>query len=99
MDTSQFPTATFVLTSPIDSDVPAAGQAVSETATGKLTLHGVTWTVTFPVKAVRKGALLEVSGQKPLITFADYQIPNPSFAGVTTKDHGILQFLLVMKKS
>ena len=50
------------------------------------------------MKAVRKCALLEVSGQIP-VTFADYQIPNPSFAGVTTKDHGILEFLLVMKKS
>ena len=99
MDTAQFPTATFVLTSPIDfGTVPAPGKPVTETATGKLTLHGVTRTVTFPVKAVRKGALLEASGQIP-VTFADYQIPNPSFAGVTTKDHGILEFLLVMKKS
>ncbi len=58
----------------------------------------MTRTVTFPVKAVRKGALLEVSGQVP-VTFADYQIANPSFSGVTTQDHGILEFLLVMKKA
>jgi polyisoprenoid-binding protein YceI len=99
MDTSQFPTATFVLTSPIAfGTVPAPGKAVTQTAIGKLTLHGVTRTVTLPVKAVRRGALLEVSGRIP-VTFADYQIANPSFGGVTTDDHGILEFLLVMKKS
>jgi polyisoprenoid-binding protein YceI len=99
MNTTQFPTATFVLTSPIDfGTVPAPGTAVTHTATGKLTVHGVTRTVTFPVKAVRKGALLEVSGQVP-VTFADYQIANPSYSGVTTQDHGILEFLLVMKKA
>ena len=99
MDTAQFPTATFVLTAPIDfGTVPAPGTAVTHSATGKLTLHGVTHTVTFPVKAVRKGALLEVSGQVP-VTFADYRIPNPSFGGVSTDDHGVLEFLLVMEKS
>jgi polyisoprenoid-binding protein YceI len=98
MDTSQFPTATFALTSPIDfGSVPAAGQAVTEHATGRLTMHGVTRTISFPVKAKRDGALLEVSGQIP-ITFADYHIANPSFGGVTTQDHGILEFLLVMAK-
>ena len=99
MDTAQFPHATFTLTSPIDfGTVPAPGKAITANATGKLTLKGTTKTVTFPVKAVRKGALLEVSGQIPIV-FADYNIDNPSFSGVTTQDHGILEFLLVMSKS
>ena len=33
------------------------------------------------------------------ITFADYGIPNPTKAGITTEDHGELEFLLVFSKS
>ena len=36
----------------------------------------------------------EVSGSVP-VTFADWNIPNPSFGGVvTTEDHGVMEFLL-----
>jgi polyisoprenoid-binding protein YceI len=95
MDTAQFPHATFTTTSPIDlSPVPANGKVIHPTATGTLTLHGVTKSVTVPLEAERNGNTIEVSGSIP-ITFADYQIPNPSLGGVvTTQDHGTLEFLL-----
>jgi polyisoprenoid-binding protein YceI len=99
MDTSKYPTATFTLTSPISlGTIPADGKVVSYTATGQLTLHGTTKTVTFTLKAVRSGANLKVNGQIP-ITFGDYNVPNPSFGPVTTEDHGIMEFLLVMVKN
>jgi polyisoprenoid-binding protein YceI len=91
METSTFPTATFELTKPIDlGSVPADGATKTVSATGKLTLHGVTKTLT----ARRSANSIEVSGQLP-ITFADWNITNPSFGGtVTTDDNGTLELLL-----
>ena len=54
MDVAQYPTGTFALTSPIDlAPLPATGVIKSYTATGKLTLHGATRTVTFTLTAER----------------------------------------------
>ena len=95
MDTAQFPHATFTTTAPITlSPVPANGVTIHVSATGNLTLHGVTRSVTVPLTARRAGDVIQVSGSIPVV-FADYQIPNPSAAGVvTTQDHGIIEFLL-----
>ncbi len=97
MDVAQFPTATFALTAPIDlGTTPAAGVTVHESATGKLTLHGQTHSVTFPVSARYSGTSIDVNGSIP-VTFADYGIDNPSFGGtITVEDHGTLEFLLVL---
>ena len=49
VQTDQFPTATFVLTAPIDlGTIPAEGTPVDVTAVGDLTLHGVTKSVSDP---------------------------------------------------
>jgi polyisoprenoid-binding protein YceI len=94
MDTAQFPTATFTLTQPIQLDtLPADGVQVSEKATGNLTMHGTTKSVTFTVTARRSGTTIQISGSIP-ITFADWNISNPSGGPATTEDHGILEFLV-----
>ncbi|HZN15397.1 MAG TPA: YceI family protein [Acidimicrobiales bacterium] len=100
MQTSTFPTATFKLTSPIAlGSEPAAGTPITKKATGQLTLHGVTKTVTFDVKAQHKSdGTVEVNGQIP-ITFADYNISDPSGGPAQTEDHGILEFLVVFSKA
>lgn len=99
MDTARFPTATFTLSSPLSfGSVPAPGATVTASATGKLTLKGTAKTVTFQVQGKRQGALLEVSGRIP-VAFADYGIANPSFGGINTDDHGVLEFLLVLAKA
>jgi polyisoprenoid-binding protein YceI len=100
MDVSQYPTATFTLTSPIDlAPLPAGGVIKDYTARGRLTLHGTTRAVTFTLTAERQGGQIEVSGDIPVL-FSDYGIANPSFAGfVTTQDHGLLEFLLVFGKN
>jgi polyisoprenoid-binding protein YceI len=98
METSQFPTATFTLTEPIDlGTVPSPGKVVTYDATGDLTLHGVTKTVSFQLSAKREGSTLKISGSIP-VTFADYDVANPSFGPVTTEDHGTMEFLLVLEK-
>jgi polyisoprenoid-binding protein YceI len=100
MQVAQYPTATFTLTSPIDlASVPASGVIKQYTAHGNLTLHGTTHAVTFTLSAERKGAQIEVSGDIPVL-FSDYNIENPSYAGlVTTQNHGLLEFLLVFDKA
>jgi polyisoprenoid-binding protein YceI len=99
MDTSQFPTATFVLTKPIDiGSVPANGIEIAPKATGKLTLHGVTKTVTIALKAKRTGNDIQVLGSQP-ITFADYNINDPSGGPASVGKTGTLEFLLVLSRA
>src|SRR6266487_3225057 len=74
MDTAQFPTATFTLTEPVDfGSVPADGTVVNVNATGKLTMHGTTKTVTVDLQTKRSGDSIQIVGDVP-ITFADYGI-------------------------
>jgi polyisoprenoid-binding protein YceI len=100
MDVATYPTGTFTLTRAISlAPVPAAGKIRTYHAAGKLTLHGHTRPVTFGLSAQRTATQIRVSGSIP-ITFADWDIPNPSFAGfVTTDNHGVLEFLLVFRRA
>jgi polyisoprenoid-binding protein YceI len=96
MEVATYPTATFTLTDPIDlGSIPAVDVRKTYTATGDLTLHGVTRSVTFRVTGRRDGSSVQIAGSIP-ITFADFGISNPSFPPVvTTEDHGLLEFSLV----
>lgn len=99
MEVSTFPTATFVLTEPIDFDgVPADGTTITATAVGDLTLHGVTKSVTFLVEATFQSGRVGVLGQIPIV-FADYDISDPSFASVRTEDNGLLEFVLIFDRA
>jgi polyisoprenoid-binding protein YceI len=96
MDTSTYPTSTFKLTQPIDlGSVPADGKQISASATGDLTLHGTTKSVTFDVQAKKSGSTIQVVGQIPIV-FADWGIPNPSLGPASTDNNGILEFSLVL---
>ena len=98
MDVASYPTGTFALTKPISlSPLPAEGAIKTYSATGNLTLHGHTRSVTFPLTAERTTTGIKISGSIP-VTFADWSIPNPSFSGfVTTQNHGLLEFLLAFQ--
>ena len=97
MSVDQFPTATFVITAPIDfGKIPGDGETI--TATGDLTLHGTTNSVTFELQATFKNNRIGVLGQIPVV-FADYGIPNPSRATITTEDNGLLEFVLIFDKA
>jgi polyisoprenoid-binding protein YceI len=100
METSRYPTATFKLTSPIAlGSIPATGSPVTKRATGALTLHGVSKTVTFDIKAQRTSSgTIEANGQIPIV-FADYNVSDPSGGPAQTEDHGILEFLVVFTKA
>ncbi len=100
MDVSAYPTGTFALTSPIKlAPLPGNGVIRTYSASGNLTLHGHTRPVSFKVSAERNATQIKISGSIP-VAFADWDIPNPSFGNfVTTQNHGILQFLLVLSKA
>ena len=100
IQTNQFPTATFKLTSPIDlGSVPTDGQEVSVTANGQFTLHGVTKDVQIPLKAKLSGDVIAVTGSLP-ITFADYGVEAPSsFVVVSIDDHGTMELQLFFTRS
>jgi polyisoprenoid-binding protein YceI len=97
MSADEFPTATFALTQPIELRVtPTDGAEVTAQATGDLMLRGVTNSVTFDVTAKQDNGLIGVQGSIPVV-FNDYGIANPSNGGVTTEDHGLVEFILVFQ--
>lgn len=97
MSTDEFPEAVFTLTEPIELGTEAIeGATVEATATGELTLRGVTNPVTFDVSARLENGKIGVLGDIPVV-FADYSIANPSTSGITTEDNGLLEFVLVFE--
>jgi polyisoprenoid-binding protein YceI len=99
MDVARYPTATLVLTSPIPlGTLPAVGTREQYPAQGTLTMHGVSKPVSFTVQAERTGSSIDVLADLP-ITFADWDIANPSVGGfVTTASNGTLEVLLDLTK-
>lgn len=91
MDTATFPTATFTLTEP--AALPTAATQNATTATGDLTLRGVTKPVTLAITAVDCGDYMSVLATTQ-ITFTDFEIPDPQAPGITTQDNGTLEALL-----
>jgi polyisoprenoid-binding protein YceI len=94
MEASTYPTATFTLTKAIDlGSIPAEGEQMTLEATGDLTLHGVTKTVTFELTGQYTGGTVQIAGSIPIV-FADWNISNPSFGPAQTEDNGVIEFLL-----
>jgi polyisoprenoid-binding protein YceI len=94
MEPYKYPHASFVLTQPIAlGQIPSPGQVVQESATGRLTLRGVTRTVTFPVQAERVDGGIDLTA-RITITFSDWHIPNPSFAVAQVGNTGTVEVLL-----
>jgi polyisoprenoid-binding protein YceI len=94
MDTAQFPTAAFALSKAIELGTePKDGVQTPYAATGKLTLHGTTKEITFPLLARRTADVIAVQGNVP-VTFSDYGIDNPSGGPASVGDTGRLAFVL-----
>ncbi len=100
LQTDTFPDATFTLTEPIELDaVPAAGETVTTTATGDLTIHGVTNSVELTIEARWDGATLRVAGSTPIV-LADYDIEAPNIGGfVAVDDNGEMELELTFERS
>jgi polyisoprenoid-binding protein YceI len=100
IETDTYPTAVFKTTAPIDlGSLPAEGQVVHVTATGTITLHGVTRTVQIPLNAERQGGIIAVTGSLDIV-FADYNIDRPtSFAVLSVDDHGTMELHILFTHS
>ena len=98
LETSTYPTATFVLGQPVNlGSIPSDGQIVKVQATGQLTLHGQTKTVQVALEAKLSGAVIAVTGSMP-IAFADYGIVAPtSFLALSVEDHGTMELQLMFR--
>lgn len=100
LETDEFPTGTFTLTEPIELGAAAEeGEAVEVTATGELTIHGVTQEVTFDMEAqLVNGTVVAVGSTE--ITFSDYDVEVPSSPiVVSVDDHGTLELKLLFVKA
>ena len=97
MDVLNFPTASFLLESPIALPADATSNSVSHSASGTLTLRGTSKVVDLTVvSSVRDGRIVVV-GEIPVV-FEEWGIPNPSIPGISTEDSGVLEFSLVLER-
>jgi polyisoprenoid-binding protein YceI len=101
MSADEFPTATFVLTEPIElGEIPDEGEQITATATGELTLRGVTNPVSFEVTAEATADRIGVLSTDGIeVVFADYGIDNPSFGAIEVEDEGRVEFVLVFEQA
>ncbi len=99
LQTSQFPSASFTLTSPIElGSVPIEGATIDVSATGELTLHGVTRSVTIPLQARVGGDVVTVTGSLE-IAFADFDIDKPqAMILLSVQDVGTLELQLQLTR-
>lgn len=98
MRVSQYPTAEFRLTAPIElGELPDVDTPITAEATGELTLRGVTQTVTFTVTAQQSLTRIGILGEIPIL-FDDYGIVNPSISGISVGEGGLLEFVLVAER-
>lgn len=99
LESDQFPTATFALTSPLA--LPAgvdSGERATAQATGDLTIHGVTKEVTLDVEAELSGGTTAVVGQAPVL-LTDFDIEAPTgFSVLSIKDEGTFEFQLFLTR-
>jgi polyisoprenoid-binding protein YceI len=96
LETDRFPDAAFELTGPVTLPAaPARGETVAVTATGELTLHGVTAPVEVELEAQWDGPTISVAGAAP-IAFADFGMEPIEIAGfVSTEDSGTMELQLL----
>ena len=98
LQTDQFPTATFVLTAPIDlGTVPKDGQTIQAVAVGDLTLHGVTRSVEISIQAQRTGNEIEAIGSVD-VALTDYAIEAPTgFLVLSIANTGTIELHLLFQ--
>src|SRR6266851_1836653 len=100
LESDRYPTATFKLTNPIVLPATAAtGQTVHVSATGDLTIHGTTKSVTIPMDAQLTGSQIQVVGSLTF-PFSEFNMVPPSIGGfVSVQDNATMEFSLLLQKA
>jgi polyisoprenoid-binding protein YceI len=99
LESDRYPTATFKLTSPIALPADAgSGQTIHVSATGDLTIHGVTKSVTIPIDARLTASKVELVGSITF-PFSEFGITPPSIGGfVTVENNATMEFQLLLTR-
>lgn len=98
LETNKFPTASFQLSAPVQLPSITEGKVFNLTATGSLTLHGVTKQITVPLQAKESGSQFAVQGSFPIV-MADYSIEPPSIGSFVEVDgNGSFEFLITLSQ-
>lgn len=98
LDTRLYPDATITLVKPVTLGPPfASGATTSAVVTARLTMHGTSHLVTFPVSGRRAGTALQVAGSIPA-AFTAWDIKGPGGYGFfgSLANHGVAEFLLIL---
>jgi polyisoprenoid-binding protein YceI len=101
LQTTQYPTATFTLTQPVEIPAAAlAGTASDVALVGDLDLHGVKMSVSIPARAQLANGTISVAGSLNF-PLSDFDITPPNIGGfiVSIEDNGTLEFLVNFTKS
>lgn len=99
LESDTFPDGIFTLTSPIElGSIPPAGETVTVTATGDLTIHGVTRSVDVELEGATQDTRLVIVGSLP-VSLSDYDIATPEAPIVASvEDAAIVEFSLVLSR-
>ncbi len=99
LESDRFPTATFNLTAPITLAADAtSGQTIHVSASGDLTIHGVTKSVTIPIDARLTGSQIELVGSITF-PFSQFGMTPPSIGGfVTVQNNATMEFQLLLTR-
>lgn len=98
MNTREFPSATLVLTGPIElGSLPEGGAVVNAAAEGELTLRDASNAAPIEVAAQLLGDQIEIVASVDVL-FSDYGIDNPTNAFVTVRDEGKVEVLLLLSR-
>jgi polyisoprenoid-binding protein YceI len=97
LESDRYPAASFKLTSPIGLPAEAAGgQTIHVSATGDLTIHGVTKSVTIPIDARLNGSKIELVGSITF-PFSQFGMTPPSIGGfVSVENNATMEFQLLL---
>ena len=97
---NEFPTATFVLSTPVDLPAGlATGETATVDATGDLTVAGTTNEATFTIDALVRDDGFGVITGSATITWEDYGVTPPNAPIVVAIDEsGIIEFQLIVAK-
>lgn len=95
LESDRYPTSTFQLSTPIALPATAAaGQTIKVSASGVLTIHGVSKTVTIPIDARLSGSQIELVGSITF-PFSDFGMTPPSIGGfVSVQPNATMEFQL-----
>jgi len=95
------PDATITLVRPVTLNPAfASGTTISVTVRARLTMHGVSRVITFPVSGRRDNTELQLTGAIPVV-FAAWHITGPAGSGFlgSLANRGVAEFLLVLTRT